>query len=332
MRPGRYQRDGTVVAFIGLSALLIGCAAPPAAAPARASVPRAEIAAERATAADLDFCQGVTVAPPRRVVVMPESRQFAEEAVRDTWSALRDGDLERAARAADAALDADPLSFRAHMAVGVVQSRRGEHGAALLSFCQARRLDESNTAALFWIGHVRLALGSYVEAARVMRAVVAREPDRAEAHYELGVALTRAGEEEEALEALERAAELAPDNARVHHERGYLLAGARRATEAAQAYREAIRLRPGHAASHRELSAVLIELGEHRAAFEAAREAVRAGPADLANHLALARAALAADRCRPARRALGEARGVRIGEREREELRELERAIDSTCR
>jgi Flp pilus assembly protein TadD len=60
-----------------------------------------------------------------------------------------------------------------------------------------------------------------------MREVILQRPELADAHYELGKALLKAGDLKGAIESLEAAAKLEPAKAHIHYQlgRAYLAAG-----------------------------------------------------------------------------------------------------------
>src|SRR5262249_9958234 len=93
----------------------------------------------------------------------------------------------------------------------------------------------------------------------------------ADAHYNLGNALSDQGRHKEAEAAFREALRLEPDHADAHTNLGVALYGQRRHEEAEAACREAIRLEPDLAQAHNNLGAALHSQGK----FEEARKAFR---------------------------------------------------------
>lgn len=92
----------------------------------------------------------------------------------------------------------------------------------------------------------RLYRGSRLsEAASLCRALVAAEPDHAEAHHLLGVLTLDRGDPEAALPLLERAAVLAPATPRIAYHRGNALLALHRLVEAEACFRAALASAPG---------------------------------------------------------------------------------------
>lgn len=302
-----------LVRYVGIAGLLLGttlgCGSPrKAAEPARVRV-RAQ-PEETPPPPPLLYCEGVPMAPLSTRPVVPEALDGAETLVLESWEALRLGELVAATTAATQAVEMDPYSFRARMALGVSLSRQERRERALSAFCEARRLDESSTKALYWIGYTYIELGRYDAGVRVMQALVEGTPDWKDAWYELGFAEVRRGRFAEAVAALDRFLELAPDDPRAHYERGFALYRLERYAEAEKAYLAAIRGRPRHAAAHRELAATLLALDKPRAALKRARKAARLDREDPESSYWLGRAYLALGRCLKAASAFRDAAHV----------------------
>ena len=90
---------------------------------------------------------------------------------------------------------------------------------------------------------------------------VAKRPDNARAHGNLGNALAAAGRMPEAIAQFEQALELKPDYAEAHNNRGAALALAGRVGEAIEHCRLAVRIRPVYPEAHYNLGNALIQAG-----------------------------------------------------------------------
>ena len=68
-----------------------------------------------------------------------------------------------------------------------------------------------STADLFRQGNAAKAAGDYIGAEAIWRQVLLREPDNADAHYNLGLALASQGDYKAAIASYQRALELDPN-------------------------------------------------------------------------------------------------------------------------
>ncbi len=119
------------------------------------------------------------------------------------------------------------------------------------------------------------------------RKAVAIQPDFAEAHNNLGIALRLLGRLDEAQETLRTALMLRPDYAEAHSNLGNVLTAAGRFQEAVQSYRQAIALRPDYADACSNLGNALTELGFPEEAERSCRNAVRLDPGHARAHINL---------------------------------------------
>ena len=132
----------------------------------------------------------------------------------------------------------------------------------------AGALNASGVALLASAGGVERAIETFCEA-------IARFPDVAELHNNLGVALDRAGRGEEAIAAFSRAIALNCEFAEAHASLGHALSAQARVGDAVGAYRRAIGLRPDFLEVHWRLYEVLQMQGEPKAAVDHLMRALR---------------------------------------------------------
>lgn len=116
---------------------------------------------------------------------------------------------------------------------------------------------------------------------------VAKAPNNARAHYNLGVALAEAGRSSEALAHYEKALELDKDLPDVHNNLGSTLIGLGRPAEAVPYLQEALRRNANQADVHCNLGAALRALRRYQEALAHYEEALRldGGLADAYNNL-----------------------------------------------
>ena len=105
-----------------------------------------------------------------------------------------------------------------------------------------------------------------------------------EPHYNLGVALGRAGRFQESADQLEQAARIVTGNPLLHYNYGVALMALGRQAEAAQEYEEAVRLKPDFADAHCNLANLLSTLGKPEEAVGHYELALRAKPNDAELH------------------------------------------------
>jgi len=120
--------------------------------------------------------------------------------------------------------------------------------------------------------------GDMAAAERLVRDVLARDPDRPAAHHFLGVLALGDGRVDLAIASISRAIRLRPNEAQCHSNLGNALLAAGRLAEAEASYREALRLAPDMAPVHHNLGALLVQLGRLEDAAGAYRAAAELQP------------------------------------------------------
>lgn len=168
--------------------------------------------------------------------------------------------------------------------------------AALIVLCNThlagvRQVDAANDAVV--LGNAWQRMGRMDDAVVSYRQAVALDPDRAEAHHNLGLALLRLGRAEEALAALRRAATLAGDRPAIHNSLGTAFEGIGQADSARQEYETALHLLPDYYLAHVNLSRLALRQQDFGRAAAHARSAASLRPAVVQAHCLLAVALLA---------------------------------------
>ena len=107
---------------------------------------------------------------------------------------------------------------------------------------------------------------------------VAKCPDNARAHTNLGFNLQQAGRLQEAIGQYEQALRLNPDYADAHLDLGSILLGLGRPQEAAVQCQEALRLMPDHIGAHVNLGNALLQMGKVPEAIAEYEQALRLKP------------------------------------------------------
>lgn len=121
-------------------------------------------------------------------------------------------------------------------------------------------------------------------------------PAYAEPRENLGVALLRAGRTAEAVGRLEEALQLRPDSADTLYNLGVALLAAGRTDEAIARSEQALRLNPDHAPAHNNLSVALLATGKIGPAIASAETAIRLQPGFAEAHYNLGNAVVQAGR------------------------------------
>jgi tetratricopeptide (TPR) repeat protein len=113
---------------------------------------------------------------------------------------------------------------------------------------------------------------------------VAKRPDNARAHTNLGNALVTAGRATEAIAQCEQALRIEPDYAEAHDGLGAALQQTGRVREAVAHYERALRLKPRDAEAHYNLGVALLGLGKTPEAVEHFEQTLRRKPYDVDTH------------------------------------------------
>ena len=116
------------------------------------------------------------------------------------------------------------------------------------------------------------------EAIRQGQEAIRLNPDNAEAHNNLGIALSQKGQTDEALRQFHETIRLRPNNAEAHNNFGIALGQKGQTGEAIRQFQESIRLKPDYADAHNNLGAALELQGQTDEAIRHFQEALRLKP------------------------------------------------------
>ncbi len=172
----------------------------------------------------------------------------------------------------------------------VALHRGGSIAAAETAYRRVLKQYPRHVNALHLLGVIAYQRGDFVGAARLVGEAVAIEPRFAEAHDNLGAALTALGRIDEAVAAHRRSIQLKPDSTAAFNNLGIALRRQGKADEAAAAYRRAIALNPGNAGAYNNLGLLLTDQRDLEAATAACRRAIEINPqyAEAHNNLGIA--------------------------------------------
>ena len=104
----------------------------------------------------------------------------------------------------------EPRSARAHTWVGLSCKKAGEMELALKHFSEADRLNPRETSGLINIAVLYGQNGRFAEAEQLLREAVRRRPDKADAHWNLAVALDAQGRKDESMDEVRETLKLDP--------------------------------------------------------------------------------------------------------------------------
>jgi tetratricopeptide (TPR) repeat protein len=197
----------------------------------------------------------------------------------------RRGQLDRAARAYEAALAQHPDHPDALHLLGLVSLQRGDprRAVALIGRAVAVRPDEAAYYAS--LAEASWALGQVDRALACCREAVRLRPDNPVYHCNLGSTLMNIGELGAAIGHLREALRLRPDLFPAHNNLGNALRLKGDRAAALGHLREAVRLAPAAAQARSNLGTMLLEQGEPEEALVHCTEAVRLSPDSPAVHL-----------------------------------------------
>ena len=120
--------------------------------------------------------------------------------------------------------------------------------------------------------------GHFQEAAQSYRQALKIQPDLAQAHYGLGLALARLQKYQEAATSFQAAVQSEPKWARAHKDLGVAYLKLKRWPQAAQAFKNALQYQPEDPEAFYNLGVALGRMGQHQEALKAFEEAVRLKP------------------------------------------------------
>jgi tetratricopeptide (TPR) repeat protein len=137
-------------------------------------------------------------------------------------------------------------------------------------------------------GATAYATGDYQSALEQYKAAVAKNPEDAESHSNLGQILVRLGKPAEAIPHFEKAIALIPDRWAYRFNLARALSVLGKWDEAIASYRQAQQLFPNDYATTFNLALTLHKKGDDQAAVEEYKKAIALSPSDASFHFALA--------------------------------------------
>ena len=244
---------------------------------ARAAGARAEAEADFNLAAAL--VEGHR-APEAKALLIPLTERHPDEP--RYWHARVQACLaartpEEAAPCLEALDRLEPGQGRTVVLRGLLAWGRGDMDGSLAAFGEAARLAPDDPVTQTYLGRVALRQRRWTDAQRAFEHALTVDPDLAEAHYGLSVALPRQGDDfvETGVAHALRAVGLRFEFPEAHFQLGAVLSRLGWFERAAQAFEVTLRLRPGFVLAHRYLGRVYGRLGRDDSARRHREEAAR---------------------------------------------------------
>jgi Tfp pilus assembly protein PilF len=178
--------------------LLVACSGSSANAPAK-------------TAANTGGEEGAAEAESTRTPAGPAMAGAAASAYAAGMEAFKNGDLDGAGKQFNKAIQSDPRAYPAHVALGVVQERRGEVARALESYNAALAVAGDFGPAIQAKVHLLLAMGRASDADTFVRGLAAKFPDSATVLAAQAEVASARGDSPSAQDLAQRALKKDPD-------------------------------------------------------------------------------------------------------------------------
>ena len=158
---------------------------------------------------------------------------------------------------------------------------------ALEQLSQIVRLDPTDVESALWLARLERLGGKPEEAEKVLRGILAGDPNNESALQQLTQLLLDAGKSNEAVDLLEQALARTP-SADLYEQLGDAYMQLHDASDAEKAYRSAVDLEPDQASHRRSLAQSLFDQGKYPEASAEYQKLADAEPDDANNHLRLA--------------------------------------------
>jgi tetratricopeptide (TPR) repeat protein len=215
----------------------------------------------------------------------------AERQYESGLALLRQGRINEAADAYQAALRLKPDFVEAHYALGVARSRMGrEHfPAAVDQFLEVLRLRPDHVDARVDLSSILALEGDSPAAAAQLEQAIRLAPTNADLYVLLGKEQLDSNEYAKAADSFHKASELNPRLDAAHYGLGLVSLKQHDNTRAIREFRQALDLNPSDAFSHLELGKICLGEGDLEEAAKHLKEAVRLRPGMAETYVELGR-------------------------------------------
>ncbi len=162
--------------------------------------------------------------------------------------------------------------------LGAVNAGLGRLDQAVASYSKALQIKPDYAEAHSNLGNALSDFGKHEEAIASLNKALQLKPDFAEAHYNLGKALNNLGKHEESIASYTKSLQIKPDFAKAHNNLGVALRALGKHEEAIASYTKALLIKPEYAEAHNNLGNVLKNLGKHEEAIASYSKALQIKP------------------------------------------------------
>ncbi|MGH7180133.1 MAG: tetratricopeptide repeat protein [Tepidisphaeraceae bacterium] len=197
---------------------------------------------------------------------------------------ITSGAMADARLACQRLLDEQPGDADAMHLLGMIEHRRGDHAAAVVTIQRSIQIGGADAAKLNNLGSAQRGLGEMTGAIASFRSAVEMKPDHFEAWSNLGVALLENGDFESAIDACRRAIAIRPREPKPYNRLGVALRQDYRPGEAVEVLQAALRQNPAYLPARQNLGGSLLDLGEVEQAIECFRQVIAAPGGNPAAH------------------------------------------------
>ncbi len=177
---------------------------------------------------------------------------------------------------AEAAVQHDPTSSEAHLALALALDNLWEYDRAFAAYNRAIALDPHNLYAYYKLGICFLSYNSYADAFEVFHKMVELHPNSAEAYKYLGLGHDDVDEIDAAIAALNKSVELNPYDAEAQEALGRIFMDIDWSASALTAYRKAFEINPSPENSY-HIGLALYDHERYEEAVVAYRRALELG-------------------------------------------------------
>jgi tetratricopeptide (TPR) repeat protein len=192
--------------------------------------------------------------------------------------AIAAGNVSEAVIAYKNAVQVDPISPEARLALADALTKQGDARGALAEYVRAADLKPDDAELQVKTGNLLLAIGRLADAKARADSVLAKNPSHVEAHVLLGNALGGYQDMDKALAQMEEAIRLDPARAPTHMQMAIVQQAMGNKAEAEAAFKKAISLDPKWTGGHMALGSFYLSIGRLREANTALDAALALEP------------------------------------------------------
>jgi len=199
----------------------------------------------------------------------------------------RGGDLDAAQDGYLQILARQPRHGDALNLMGALAGQRGEHARSAELISQAIAVDSEKADYHYNLGIALKGLGQLTAAVASYERAIGLQPAYVNAYENCGLVLYELGQSEAALQRFDQALVLNPQDPSIHSNRGNAFGGLQQYEAALRCYEQALALDPDYVAAHISQGNALKMLGHYDAAIASYERALAIAPNDVDAHFML---------------------------------------------